>query len=148
MRLEIRKSTPLKSSDEIVGHTTVVKVVKNKVAPPLRSATFDLVFGKGICKEGELLDEGVRLGLVTRSGAWFKFNLAPNEESEQQQQPLNVPAPPAELDVDQLSQTPFAQGRDKAKTFLEENSEVSRYLETRIRALSAPPTTAEESKEE
>ena len=71
MRIEVRKSTPLKNADDIVGHTTVCKVVKNKVGPPLKTATFDMIFGQGISREGELLDEGEALGLVQKSGAWY-----------------------------------------------------------------------------
>ena len=117
----MRKSTPLKDSDAIVGNTTVVKVVKNKVAPPLRQATFDMIFGQGISKGGELLDEGVRLGLIARTGAWYKLT-------------------PEVLGADGTSDddTPFAQGREKAKAYLEGNPEVAQTLETRIRELCQP----------
>eukprot|EP00750_Incisomonas_marina_P031565 INCI8238.2.p1 GENE.INCI8238.2~~INCI8238.2.p1 ORF type:complete len:238 (-),score=41.63 INCI8238.2:1620-2333(-) len=126
VRLEVRKSTVLKDADEIVGHTTVCKVVKNKVAPPLRTATFDMIFGEGVSHEGELLDEGVRLGLVQRSGAWYKLNL-PSSDIEAAES-----AGPAD-------DAPFAQGREKAKTFLKESPEVAARLEVAIRSLAKPP---------
>ena len=126
VRLEVRKSTVLKDADEIVGHTTVCKVVKNKVAPPLRTATFDMIFGEGVSREGELLDEGVRLGVVQRSGAWYKLNL-PSSDGD-----ATESAGPADNDV------PFAQGREKAKTFLKESPEVAARLEVAIRSLAKP----------
>lgn len=128
VRLEVRKSTVLKDADEIVGHTTVCKVVKNKVAPPLRTATFDMIFGEGVSREGELLDEGVRLGVIQRSGAWYKLNL-PSSDGDA----VESAGPADDNDV------PFAQGREKAKTFLKESPEVAARLEVAIRSLAKPP---------
>jgi recombination protein RecA len=95
VRLDIRRIESLKDGAEVVGNRTRVKVVKNKCAPPFRQAEFDIMYGKGISREGSLLDMAVDLGIVTKSGAWFTY------EGEQ-----------------------LGQGRENAKTFLTENPEV------------------------
>ncbi|MBV9039858.1 MAG: hypothetical protein JOZ68_02575, partial [Acidimicrobiia bacterium] len=104
VRLDIRRIEAIKDGVEVVGNRTRVKVVKNKVSPPFRQAEFDITYGKGISREGSLLDVGVDLGLVKKSGAWFTY------EGEQ-----------------------LGQGRENAKSFLAENLEVMVEIDGRIR---------------
>jgi recombination protein RecA len=103
VRLDIRRIESLKDGAEIVGNRTRVKVVKNKVSPPFRQAEFDIMYGKGISREGSLLDMSVDLGIVTKSGAWFTY------EGEQ-----------------------LGQGRENAKTFLAEHPEVMMDISDRV----------------
>ena len=95
VRLDIRRIESIKDGAEVVGNRTRVKVVKNKVAPPFRQAEFDIMYGKGISREGALLDLAVELGIVKKSGAWFTY------EGEQ-----------------------LGQGRENAKSFLADNPEI------------------------
>ena len=104
VRLDIRRIESIKDGVEVVGSRTRVKVVKNKVAPPFRQAEFDIMYGKGISREGSLLDIGVDLGIVKKSGAWYTY------EGEQ-----------------------LGQGRENAKTFLAENPEVMVEISERVR---------------
>jgi len=104
VRLDIRRIEAIKDGVEVVGNRTRVKVVKNKVASPFRQAEFDITYGKGISREGSLIDVGVDLGLVKKSGAWFTY------EGEQ-----------------------LGQGRENAKAFLAENLEVMVEISERIR---------------
>ena len=104
VRLDIRRTGQIKDRDEIVGNTTRVKVVKNKVAPPFKQVEFDIMYGQGISKIGEILDLGVKAGLVEKSGAWFSYD-----------------------------SIRIGQGRENAKTFLAENPELMTRLETAIR---------------
>jgi recombination protein RecA len=105
VRLDIRRIESIKDGVEVVGNRTRVKVVKNKVAPPFKQAEFDIMYGKGISREGSLLDIGVDLGLVKKSGAWYTY------------------------DGEQLGQ-----GRENAKTFLTENPEIMVEISERILA--------------
>ncbi len=104
VRLDIRRIESIKDGVEVVGNRTRVKVVKNKVAPPFRQAEFDIMYGKGISREGSLLDIGVDMGIVKKSGAWYTY------EGEQ-----------------------LGQGRENAKQFLIENAEVMVEISERIR---------------
>ena len=104
VRLDIRRIESIKDGAEITGNRTRVKVVKNKCAPPFKQAEFDIMYGKGISREGSLLDVGVELGLVKKSGAWFTY------EGEQ-----------------------LGQGRENAKTFLSENVDMMVEISERIR---------------
>jgi len=105
VRLDIRRTGQIKDRDEIVGNTTRVKVVKNKVAPPFKQVEFDIMYGEGISKIGEILDLGVKAGIVEKSGAWFSYD-----------------------------SVRIGQGRENAKTFLRNNPELSNKLEAAIRS--------------
>ena len=105
VRLDIRRIGQIKDRDEVVGNQTRVKVVKNKVAPPFRVVEFDIMYGEGISKTGELIDLGVRAGVVEKSGSWFSYD----------------------------SQR-IGQGRENAKTYLKDNAAVAEQIETAIRS--------------
>ncbi|CUH82290.1 Recombinase A [Tritonibacter multivorans] len=105
VRLDIRRIGAIKDRDEVVGNSTRVKVVKNKVAPPFKQVEFDIMYGEGISKMGELLDLGVAAGVVNKSGAWFSYG----DER-------------------------IGQGRENAKTFLRDNSRIALEIEDKIRA--------------
>jgi recombination protein RecA len=104
VRLDIRRAAQIKDGDEAIGNRVKVKVVKNKVAPPFRSAEFDIVFGEGISKVGEIIDMGVELGIVQKSGSWFSYN------------------------TDKLGQ-----GRDAVKQLMRDNPELAAEIEGKIR---------------
>jgi len=105
VRLDIRRIGSLKDRDDVVGNSTRVKVVKNKVAPPFKQVEFDIMFGEGISKTGELLDMGVKLGIVGKAGSWFSYG----DER-------------------------IGQGRENSKTFLKEHPDVAYEIEDKIRA--------------
>ena len=100
VRLDIRGSQAIKNGEEVIGKQTKVKVVKNKVAPPFRRAEFDIMFGEGISRAGEIIDLGAELGIVKKSGSWFSYN-----------------------------DTKIAQGRDAAKQVILDNPELAEELE-------------------
>ena len=104
IRLEIRRIGAIKDRDEVVGNQTRVKVVKNKLAPPFKMIEFDIMYGEGISKMGELLDLGIKAGIVEKSGSWFSYD-----------------------------STRIGQGRENAKTFLRENTEMAEEIERKIR---------------
>jgi recombination protein RecA len=104
VRLDIRRMAQIKDGDEAVGNRVKVKVVKNKVAPPFRSAEFDIVFGEGISKTGEIIDMGVELGIIQKSGSWFSYN---NDK--------------------------LGQGRETVKQLLHDNPELANEIEAKIR---------------
>ena len=104
VRLEIRRIGAIKDKEEVVGNHTRVKVVKNKVAPPFKTIEFDIMYGEGVSKVGELIDLGVAAGIVEKSGSWFSYD----------------------------SQR-IGQGRENARTFLKENTEIANAIERRIR---------------
>ncbi|MBD0331248.1 MAG: recombinase RecA [Chitinophagaceae bacterium] len=104
VRLDIRRLSQIKDGEETIGNRVKVKVVKNKVAPPFRSAEFDIIFGEGISKTGEILDLGVEMGILQKSGSWFSYN------------------------GDKLGQ-----GRDAVKQLLQDNPEMTNEIEGKIR---------------
>ena len=103
VRIDIRKSTQIKDGDEVIGNQTKVKVVKNKVAPPFRRAEFDIMFGEGISKIGEIIDLGVNFNIIKKSGSWFSYE-----------------------------GTKLAQGRDATKQLIADNPELAEELEAKI----------------
>ena len=105
VRIDVRRIEALKNGGEVVGNRTRAKVVKNKVAPPFREAEFDIMYGEGIAHTGELIDLGVRLGIITKAGSWFS-----------------------------MGETRIGQGRDAAKKYLEENPDIAADVEAQIRA--------------
>ena len=105
VRLDIRKTgSPLKDGDNVIGNMVKVKVVKNKVAPPFRNATFEVIFGEGISKVGEIADLGVEYGIIKKSGSWFSYG-----------------------------DSKLAQGRDAVKELLKDNPELCEELEAKIK---------------
>jgi recombination protein RecA len=104
VRLDIRRTGSIKKGDEVIGSETKVKVVKNKVAPPFKTAEFDILYGEGISREGEIIDMGVTAQVVEKSGAWYAYN---GEK--------------------------IGQGKDNAREFLRENPDVAREIENKIR---------------
>ncbi|MDY5384969.1 MAG: recombinase RecA [Campylobacter sp.] len=104
VRIDVRRIATLKQGDDPVGNRVRVKVVKNKVAPPFKQAEFDIMFGEGISREGELMDYGVKLDIIDKSGAWFSY-----------------------------ASTKLGQGRENAKAFLKENEAIATEIENKIR---------------
>ena len=100
VRLDIRKGQPIKDGEDVIGNQTRVKVVKNKVAPPFRKAEFDIMFGEGISRSGEIIDLGAELGIIKKSGSWYSYN-----------------------------DTKLGQGRDAAKQCIQDNPELAEELE-------------------
>ena len=100
VRLDIRRATQLKDGEEVIGNQTRVKVVKNKVAPPFRKAEFDIMFGEGISRAGEIIDLGAELGVIKKSGSWYSYN-----------------------------DTKLGQGRDASKQVIQDNPELAEELE-------------------
>ena len=100
VRLDIRRATQLKDGEEVIGNQTRVKVVKNKVAPPFRKAEFDIMFGEGISRAGEIIDLGAELGIIKKSGSWYSYN-----------------------------DTKLGQGRDASKQVIQDNPELAEELE-------------------
>jgi recombination protein RecA len=104
VRLDIRRIGSIKKNDEVIGNETRVKVVKNKVSPPFREAVFDILYGEGISRQGEIIDLGVQAKIVDKAGAWYSYN------GER-----------------------IGQGKDNAREFLRENPDIAREIENRIR---------------
>jgi recombination protein RecA len=109
VRLDIRRIGAIKKGDEVIGNETKVKVVKNKVAPPFKQVTFDILYGEGISREGEIIDLGVQQGIVEKSGAWYSYG-----------------------------GNRIGQGKDNVRGFLRENADLAREIEQKIRALLLP----------
>ena len=108
VRIDIRRTGQIKEKEETIGNQTRVKVVKNKVAPPFKTVDFDIIYGEGISKTGELIDLGVKAGIVEKSGSWYSYK-----------------------------DSRLAQGREGAKTFLKENPKIAEEIEASIRAHAA-----------
>ena len=120
VRLDIRRIGAIKKGDEILGNETRVKVVKNKVAPPFKQVQFDLLYGEGISREGEIIDLGVQHDIVDKAGAWYSYN------------------------GDRIGQ-----GKDNVRNYLKEHPEMSQDIETRVRAVLLPaPMSKKEIEEE
>ena len=115
VRLDIRRIGAIKKGDEIVGNDTRVKVVKNKMAPPFRQAEFEILYGQGISREGELIDLGVKQGIVDKAGAWYSYN------------------------GDRIGQ-----GKDNVRNFLKEHPEIAADIDKRLREMLLDTPAAEE----
>ncbi len=115
VRLDIRRSTQIKDGDKVMGNRTKVKIVKNKVAPPFRRAEFDILYGQGISKSGEIIDLGVEMNIINKSGSWFSYG-----------------------------DTKLGQGRDAVRALIEDNPELMEELETKIKEAMAPAPKATE----
>jgi recombination protein RecA len=113
VRLDIRRTGAIKKGDEVVGNETRVKVVKNKVAPPFRQANFEILYGEGVSREGEIIELGVGQGLIEKSGAWYSYN------------------------GDRIGQ-----GRENVRSFLKENPDIARQIEAQVRATLMPEEAA------
>ena len=113
VRLDIRRTGAIKKGDEVVGNETKVKVVKNKVAPPFKQAFFDILYGEGISREGEIIDLGSQQGVIEKSGAWYSYG-----------------------------GNRIGQGKDNVRNFLKENPELASEIEAKIRAQILPQAVA------
>lgn len=111
VRIDIRRSSQIKDGDAVMGNRTKVKIVKNKVAPPFRRAEFDIMYGQGISKSGEVIDLGVEMGIIKKSGSWFSYG-----------------------------DTKLGQGRDAVRNLLQDNPELFEELEGKIKAVSTGKT--------
>jgi recombination protein RecA len=109
VRLDIRRTGAIKKGDEVIGNETKVKVVKNKVAPPFKQVHFDILYGEGISREGEIIDLGVQQGVVEKSGAWYSYD-----------------------------GNRIGQGKDNVRNFLKDNADMAAEIERKIRALLLP----------
>jgi len=114
VRIDIRRSSQIKDGDEVIGNRTRVKVVKNKVAPPFRKAEFDIMYGQGISKVGEILDLGVDMNIINKSGSWFSYG-----------------------------ETRLGQGRDAVKVIIKDNPELMEELEQKIKDALSPKVEVE-----
>jgi recombination protein RecA len=123
VRMDIRRIGAIKKGDEIIGNETRVKVVKNKMAPPFKQAEFQILYGAGISREGEIIDLGVKHGFVEKSGAWYSY------DGER-----------------------IGQGKENVRDFLKQNADIAADIEARIRAELLPaasaPATPEEARAE
>ncbi|MCC6208188.1 MAG: DNA recombination/repair protein RecA, partial [Gammaproteobacteria bacterium] len=111
VRLDIRRTGAIKKGDEVIGSETRVKVVKNKVAPPFKQAEFDILYGEGVSREGEIINLGVQAGVIEKSGAWYSYG------GER-----------------------IGQGKDNAREYLKQNSGMAQEIEARIRGQLLTPS--------
>jgi recombination protein RecA len=118
VRMDIRRIGAIKDKDQIIGNSTRVKVVKNKIAPPFKEAEFDIIYGKGISKEGDILDLGVAFGIIDKSGSWYSYK-----------------------------EHKMGQGRQTAIQFLREHEELAQEIEEKIREKSGIKKPKSEEKE-
>jgi recombination protein RecA len=116
VRLDIRRTGSIKKGDEVIGNETKVKVVKNKVAPPFKQVSFDILYGEGISREGEIIDLGVQQGVIEKSGAWYSYD-----------------------------GNRIGQGKDNVRGFLRENAALAGEIEQKIRALLLPRNSGGEA---
>ena len=114
VRLDIRRSSQIKDGENVIGNRTKVKVVKNKVAPPFKTAEFDIMYGEGVSKTGEILDLAVEFEIIKKAGSWFSYG-----------------------------DTKIGQGRDAVKNMLTDNPEMSEEIEAKIRAAIAEKANAQ-----
>jgi recombination protein RecA len=119
VRLDIRRTGAIKKGDEVVGNETRVKVVKNKLAPPFKQAEFEILYGEGISREGEIIDLGVQANLVEKSGAWYSYG-----------------------------GNRVGQGKDNARLYLKEHPEIAKDIEAQIRARALTLRSVSEDREE
>lgn len=119
VRLDIRRIGAIKRGDEVVGNETRVKVVKNKVAPPFKQTEFDILYGEGVSREGEIIDMGVKQGIVDKSGAWYSYG-----------------------------KERIGQGKDNVRNFLKDNPELANEIDAKIRAVLLPQTVVEADADE
>lgn len=118
VRMDIRRIGAIKKGDEVIGNDTRVKIVKNKVAPPFKQAEFEILYGEGVSREGEIIALGVAQGIIEKSGSWYSYN------------------------GDRIGQ-----GKDNVRTFLKENAGMAREIEAKIRAVAFPEANAESEAE-
>ena len=118
VRMDIRRIGSIKKGDEIIGNDTRVKIVKNKVAPPFKQAEFEILYGEGVSREGEIITLGVAQGIIEKSGSWYSYN------------------------GDRIGQ-----GKDNVRNFLKENVDIARDIENKIRAVAFPEIPQEEQSE-
>jgi recombination protein RecA len=112
VRLDIRRTGAIKKGDEVIGNETKVKVVKNKVAPPFKQVMFDILYGEGVSRHGEIIDLGVQQGIIEKSGAWYSYD-----------------------------GNRIGQGKDNVRNFLKENADMADAIEHRIREALLPEHT-------
>jgi recombination protein RecA len=118
VRLDIRRTGNIKKAEEVIGSETKVKVVKNKVAPPFKTAEFDILYGEGISREGEIVDLGAAAGVLEKSGSWYAY------QGEK-----------------------IGQGKDNAREFLRENPDLAHEIENKVRASMGVPLLPERAPE-
>ena len=146
VRLDIRRTGQIKDRDDIVGNTTRVKVVKNKVAPPFKQVEFDIMYGEGVSKVGEILDLGVKAGLVEKSGSWFSYDSVRIGQGRENVREFLKANPDVAADIEKavrgakavIEEERLGQGRQNATAFLREHPDVTQQILLRLQALAGP----------